>query len=139
MFDGWADADVNPLGDLDVHPHVPYARDHRVPPRDPRSIIVTASIPRIVSADDHIVEPPDIWVTRLPKRFRDAGPRIEQLPTGSWRSSMGEHLARLEMRIVLEEVVSRLRDLRLVERTDPRYSSGQSRGLHDLHVTFANK
>lgn len=51
---------------------------------------------------------------------------------------LGEHLARMEMRIVLEEVVSRLRDLRLVEPRDIHYSSGQSRGLQELHVTFAN-
>ena len=51
---------------------------------------------------------------------------------------LGEHLSRMEMRIVLEEVVSRLRDLRLVEPTDLRYSSGQSRGLQELYVTFAN-
>ena len=33
-------------------------------------------IPRIVSVDDHVVEPPDVWSTRLPARFRDRGPRV---------------------------------------------------------------
>ena len=51
---------------------------------------------------------------------------------------LGEHLARMEMRIVLEEVVSRLRDLRLVEPTDIHFSSGRSRGLQELYVMFAN-
>jgi predicted TIM-barrel fold metal-dependent hydrolase len=30
----------------------------------------------IVSADDHIIEPPTLWQTRLPLRMRDAGPRV---------------------------------------------------------------
>jgi predicted TIM-barrel fold metal-dependent hydrolase len=35
-------------------------------------------IPRIISVDDHVVEPPDLWQSRLPERFRDRGPRIER-------------------------------------------------------------
>ena len=44
----------------------------------------TAAIemPRIVSVDDHVVEPPDLWSTRLPAKYRDVGPRIEYLPQG---------------------------------------------------------
>lgn len=30
----------------------------------------------IVSPDDHLVEPSDLWTSRLPARYRDAGPRI---------------------------------------------------------------
>lgn len=33
-------------------------------------------IPKIISVDDHVVEPPDLWSSRLPARFRDRGPRI---------------------------------------------------------------
>src|ERR1700722_7006380 len=33
---------------------------------------------QIVSADDHIIEPPELWRTRLPLRMRDAGPRVIQ-------------------------------------------------------------
>ncbi|MBW2496272.1 MAG: amidohydrolase [Deltaproteobacteria bacterium] len=36
------------------------------------------SIPRIISVDDHVVEPPDLWTSRLPARYRDRGPRIER-------------------------------------------------------------
>jgi predicted TIM-barrel fold metal-dependent hydrolase len=36
------------------------------------------TIPRIISVDDHVVEPPDLWTSRLPKRFLDAGPRVER-------------------------------------------------------------
>lgn len=33
-------------------------------------------IPKIISVDDHVVEPPDLWSSRLPARFRERGPRI---------------------------------------------------------------
>ena len=33
-------------------------------------------VPRIVSADDHLVEPPHLWTTRVPARFRDVAPRV---------------------------------------------------------------
>jgi predicted TIM-barrel fold metal-dependent hydrolase len=31
---------------------------------------------RIISVDDHVVEPPDLWSSRLPARFQEAGPRV---------------------------------------------------------------
>ncbi len=34
--------------------------------------------PRIISVDDHVVEPPDLWAHRLPARLRDDGPRVER-------------------------------------------------------------
>ena len=40
---------------------------------------MTMKIPRIISVDDHVVEPPDLWQNRLPKKFLDRGPRIERL------------------------------------------------------------
>jgi len=33
-------------------------------------------IPRIISVDDHVVEPPDLWTSRLPRRYLDRGPRV---------------------------------------------------------------
>ena len=33
-------------------------------------------IPRIISVDDHVVEPPHVWETWLPARFRDRGPKV---------------------------------------------------------------
>jgi len=35
-------------------------------------------IPRIISVDDHVVEPPDLWQSRLPERYKERGPRIER-------------------------------------------------------------
>ena len=34
-------------------------------------------IPKIISVDDHVVEPPDLWVERLPSKYKDKGPRVE--------------------------------------------------------------
>ena len=34
------------------------------------------TIPRIISVDDHVVEPPTLWSDRLPRKYRDRGPRI---------------------------------------------------------------
>jgi len=31
----------------------------------------------LVSVDDHVIEPPRVWVDRLPARYRDLGPRME--------------------------------------------------------------
>lgn len=30
----------------------------------------------LISADSHVMEPPDLWVTRVPPRFRDSAPRF---------------------------------------------------------------
>ena len=35
-------------------------------------------IPRIISVDDHVVEPPDLWTSRLPAKYQDRGPRVER-------------------------------------------------------------
>ena len=37
---------------------------------------MTESIPRIISVDDHVVEPPDLWTSRLPRQFVESGPRV---------------------------------------------------------------
>jgi predicted TIM-barrel fold metal-dependent hydrolase len=40
----------------------------------------------IISVDDHVVEPPHVWVDRFPTRFLDAAPHIEDRPghTQAW-------------------------------------------------------
>jgi predicted TIM-barrel fold metal-dependent hydrolase len=35
-------------------------------------------LPKIISVDDHVVEPPHVWQTYLPQRFREKGPRVER-------------------------------------------------------------
>ena len=36
-------------------------------------------LPRIISVDDHVVEPPDLWTHALPERFRADAPRVERI------------------------------------------------------------
>jgi len=37
----------------------------------------------LISVDDHLVEPPTLWLDRLPAQHRDAGPRIIEVPIHS--------------------------------------------------------
>jgi len=32
---------------------------------------------RFISADGHVMEPADLWITRMDKRFRDRAPHVE--------------------------------------------------------------
>ena len=45
----------------------------------------SVGIPRIVSVDDHVVEPAHLWATWLPARFRERGPRVERRGIGHMR------------------------------------------------------
>jgi predicted TIM-barrel fold metal-dependent hydrolase len=47
------------------------------------------TIPLIVSADDHVVEPRDLWTSRLPSRYREVGPHVEYHPQGSFEADPG--------------------------------------------------
>ena len=40
-------------------------------------------IPPIVDVDAHVVEPPDVWTSRLPAKYRNIGPHIEMHPAGT--------------------------------------------------------
>jgi predicted TIM-barrel fold metal-dependent hydrolase len=37
-------------------------------------------LPKIISVDDHVVEPPNVWRDRLPAKYHDVGPRIVRAP-----------------------------------------------------------
>ena len=39
---------------------------------------------RIISADSHMLEPPDLWTTRLDRKFRDQAPHVEDNEKGSY-------------------------------------------------------
>ena len=41
-----------------------------------------ARIPSIIDMDAHVVEPPDVWSSRLPAKYREAGPHIVLAPAG---------------------------------------------------------
>lgn len=51
-----------------------------------------ARIPPLVDLDAHVVEPPDVWSSRLPRRYQDVGPRIELLPDGHARMVGGAYV-----------------------------------------------
>ena len=53
------------------------------------------AIPRIVSADDHVVEPPHVWVERLPARDRDVGPRVVRAPVAEMTFRGGHYAYRM--------------------------------------------
>ena len=38
--------------------------------------------PKIISVDDHVVEPANVWQDRLPAKYKDAGPKIVIAPQG---------------------------------------------------------
>ena len=41
---------------------------------------------RLISADSHVNEPPDLWTKRVPQALRDRAPRIERFEQGdAWR------------------------------------------------------
>ena len=44
-------------------------------PHSPSNSLQT-ELPRFISVDDHVLEPPDLWTERLPSRYVDVGPRV---------------------------------------------------------------
>jgi predicted TIM-barrel fold metal-dependent hydrolase len=41
-------------------------------------------LPKIISVDDHVVEPAHVWQTWLPERYREQGPRVERKRWGDF-------------------------------------------------------
>ena len=46
-------------------------------------------LPKIISVDDHVVEPPHVWQTWLPEKHREKGPRVERKRWGAFRLKKG--------------------------------------------------
>jgi len=44
------------------------------------SVAETVTIPPIVSVDDHVIEPPDLWERWLPSKYREVGPKVVRSP-----------------------------------------------------------
>ena len=51
---------------------------------------LVARIPGIVDLDAHVVEPPDVWSSRLPRQYRDDGP-ARRVPPGGHAEARGRH------------------------------------------------
>lgn len=50
----------------------------------------------LISADDHLdihAMPPDVWSSRLPKAWRDQGPRVEETEEGAWWFCEGRRIS----------------------------------------------
>ena len=46
-------------------------------------------LPKIISVDDHVVEPAHVWQTWLPEKYREKGPRIERKRWGTFEHKAG--------------------------------------------------
>ena len=46
-------------------------------------------LPKIISVDDHVVEPAHVWQTWLPKEYREKGPHVERKRWGEFRLTRG--------------------------------------------------
>src|SRR3954469_23040714 len=46
-------------------------------------------LPKIISVDDHVVEPPHVWQDRLPAAMRERGPRVERARWGDFALDVG--------------------------------------------------
>ena len=41
--------------------------------------------PKIISVDDHVIEPAHVWQDRLPAKYKDIGPRVKRAPMGEMK------------------------------------------------------
>src|SRR5438477_44461 len=46
-------------------------------------------LPKIISVDDHVVEPPHVWQAWLPQKYREKGPRVERKRWGDFKHLPG--------------------------------------------------
>jgi predicted TIM-barrel fold metal-dependent hydrolase len=58
-------------------------------------------LPRIISVDDHVVEPPDLWTSRLPASAREAGPHVRRekggFKNGTWNPNANDWIVDPDM------------------------------------------
>lgn len=47
---------------------------------------------RVLSSDSHIIEPPDLWITRADKKLRDIVPRVERIDGSDWWIYRGQKI-----------------------------------------------
>ena len=59
--------------------------------------------------------------------------RVENLADAA--CDYGEHLAHLEIRVTIEEMLMRIPDFRIQPITTPKFESGQLRTMHELHLS----
>jgi hypothetical protein len=54
--------------------------------------VTATEIPQIIDMDAHVVEPADVWSSRLPARYREVGPHIVYLPSGQPKLDGGMYI-----------------------------------------------
>jgi hypothetical protein len=79
------------------------------------------ALPRIISVDDHVIEPMDLWTDRVPAKYYDRAPRIER-KRGTPTYPAKRVLPSADLRHVLDLVRARLAssDRRLCGQRDVR-------------------
>lgn len=55
---------------------------------------------RLISVDDHIIEPPDLWTSRLPDRYATVAPRVVELDNGRQAWAYEDEIVELTRPIV---------------------------------------
>ena len=86
----------------------------------------------IISVDDHLIEPPDLFEGRMPASFAERAPRIVELENGqqAW-----EYESRLYPNVGLNAVVGRPRE---DWSMDPARFSDMRPGCYDIHARVAD-
>ena len=51
--------------------------------------MTTSELPKVISVDDHVVEPAHVWQDRLPASMRERGPRVERARWGDFALDSG--------------------------------------------------
>jgi hypothetical protein len=54
--------------------------------------MTVTEIPPIIDVDAHVVEPADVWSSRLPAKYREVGPHIVYLPSGTPKLDGGMYI-----------------------------------------------
>ena len=89
----------------------------------------------IISVDDHVVEPPNVWQDRLPSKYAEVGPRIVRapMPEVEFRGGLAQGQARVEGRagrlVVLRGPQAPAAAGRLRRRRAPRRGDHEGRHL----------
>ena len=54
----------------------------------------------LISVDDHLIEPPELWTSRLPSRYADVGPRVVELDNGRQAWAYEDELVEISRPVV---------------------------------------
>src|SRR5271166_1073728 len=111
----------------DVAERAGAVRPTLLPDPEPRPIRVP-----IISVDDHLIEPPDLFEGRVPARLADRAPRIVERPDGvqHWL-----YEGRTSPNVGLNAVAGRRRD---TWSMDPSRFDEMRPGCYDIHARIAD-